>query len=67
MNLYDGEIVNIAKNIIIQRFSISDELAEQYAIQAIEALISHGGDPKNFESIISVIEVVVKSWIEEDK
>jgi hypothetical protein len=64
--MYDTEILNKTKVLIQEKYLVSEESAIKYAKWALDALVSHGGSPNDFSSVIKVIEVVVKSWIDEE-
>lgn len=62
-NYYDEKILFETKDLIISTYLIDEEKAEELAKNAIEGLISHGGNSYDFNQIRRVIEVVVKGWL----
>ena len=62
----DDDIILRTKQLIKNKYSVSDNTALKYAKMALDALESHGGTRTDFASVINVVEVVVKSWLKDD-
>jgi len=60
----DNELVIKYKIKIMSKYHLDSNHAENLAIEAIHGLESHGGSVSDEVSMNRVIDVVVKSWIE---
>ena len=58
------DIIEIATEKIKKKYKLSDHKAKEYAEKAVKGLREHGGNPNVEKQLDSVIEVVVKAWIE---
>lgn len=63
----DNDIILRTMPLIKDKYPVGDNTALKYANMALNALESHGGSVTDFPSIIRVIDVVVKSWLEKGK
>lgn len=66
VNMNDN-IVLMTMQLIKDKYSVSEDTAWKYAKLALDALESHGGTRTDFNSVIEIVDVVVKSWLESDK
>jgi hypothetical protein len=62
----DDDIVFRTMHLIKNKYSVDENTAMKYSKMALESLESHGGTSADFLSIIKVVDVVVKSWMEDD-
>lgn len=62
----NGDILSKTTKLIQDKYSVDDDSALKYSELALSALESHGGTSTNFPSIIKAVDVVVKSWLEND-
>lgn len=60
---YSEEVIDKATKRIIEKYSLNDTEARDYAIKAIESLDSHGGNVNDIYEVYQVVETVVSSWI----
>lgn len=63
---YNFDVLEKAISLIKQKYFIDESKAKEYATKAIEGLISHVGNPNDIYSLTRVVDIVVKSWIEDD-
>lgn len=64
MNKFDKKIIQKTKDAIKLQFGLSSEESLELAIKALHGLDSHGVDCSDWLTVKRVIDVVVKSWIE---
>ncbi|MCE9544065.1 MAG: hypothetical protein K8T25_00855 [Planctomycetia bacterium] len=60
------ELVERTANLIVSKFDVPPERAGRMAERAMDGIDAHGLDPHDWETIQEVIEVVVRSWVEND-
>ncbi len=59
-----GNLVRKCAEKIMSKYRIDSNLAEKYAVEAMNGLESHGGNIYDENSMNEVIDVVVSSWLE---
>lgn len=62
-----NDIISKTMELIKTKYSVSDDIAWKYAEKALDSLESHGGTRTDFSSVIKVVEVVVKDWLENER
>lgn len=62
---YPDEEIEWCADRIRQQFKTPPERSAELAIQAMSGMDGHGGDPCNRNDMQGVIDVVVKSWIDQ--
>lgn len=60
------DLVDRTAALILNKFDVTPERARRLAERAMDGIDSHGGDPHDWETIQSVVEVVVRSWVEKN-
>ena len=60
------EIVERTTVLIIKKYSVAPDRARRMAVQAMDGIDSHGGDPHDWITIQEVVDVVVGSWVSND-
>jgi hypothetical protein len=58
------EMTGKASLLVAEKFHIPTDYADRLATAALNGIDSKGGDPEDWDTIVKVIDVVVKSWIE---
>jgi hypothetical protein len=53
--------------LIVERFGVSAEYAQRLAMDVLNNIESHGGNPENWETVEESVCVVVAGWINNDK
>jgi len=61
-----GDILSKTTKLIQDKYSVDAKSALKYAELALSVLESHGGTSTDFPGVIKVVDVVVKSWLEND-
>lgn len=65
--MYREEILKQVTDRIKGKYHFDEAVARGYALQAIQSLESHGGSCNDIVSLYCVVDVVVKSWIEDNE
>jgi hypothetical protein len=52
------------KTKILEKYSIPEDKAQEFAEKAIAETWAHGGNPENPQEMDKVIDGVVKSWVQ---
>lgn len=63
-NMTNAEMQKRASELIAKKYLVHSDYAERLAKAALEGIDSHGGDPRDWETVVATVDVVVKSWIE---
>jgi hypothetical protein len=58
------EMTEKASLLIAEKFHVSIDYSNRLATAALNGIASKGGDPEDWDTIVRVVDVVVKSWIE---
>lgn len=52
--------------LIIENYEVSAEYAQRLAVNVLDGIGSHGGDPEDWETVKEAVRVVVAAWINAD-
>lgn len=63
----DPEILQWTEKRIKEEYSVNEPFAKELAENALHSIESHGGNNENKEEIEKVVNVVVKTWINQRK
>ena len=59
--------INKYSQLISKKYDLDIDKATKLAIEAVSAYEAHGGSSSDYDGMIKVINVVVKSWIDQEK
>jgi len=60
------ELVEQTAVLIVSKFAVTPDRARRMAERAMDGIDAHGSDPHDWETIQEVVDVVVRSWVEQD-
>lgn len=49
--------------LIIESYGVSPEYAQRLAVNVLDGIESHGGNPEDWETVKEAVRVVVAAWI----
>ena len=52
--------------LIIESYGVSAEYAQRLAVNVLDGIESHGGNPEDWETVKEAVRVVVSAWINAD-
>ena len=52
--------------LIMESYGVSAEYAQRLAVNVLDGIESHGGNPEDWETVKEAIRVVVSAWINAD-
>ncbi|RMR37950.1 hypothetical protein ALP36_102726 [Pseudomonas syringae pv. coriandricola] len=52
--------------LIIESYGVSAEYAQRLALNVLDGIESHGGNPEDWDKVKEAVRVVVSAWINAD-
>jgi hypothetical protein len=64
--MHPKDLVERTAVLIVSKFDVTPERARRLAERAMDGIDSHGLDPHDWDTIQETVDVVVRSWVEQD-